>query len=376
MRQEYDWSICKKNENHKMKIGIVTFQRAHNYGAVLQCFALQETIKMLGADVEVVDYYSPSINEAYWNGWPKISLKRPVRSVKNIVKSLLLGYRQHRRYNRFDTFIKNKLNISVPFNQKNLSGLNRYNALVYGSDQIWNSSITHGEEVYFGEGFDGIKVAYAASAGKDEANIKTHAYQLQQFKAIGVREGSLVKQLTPFTTKKIYVTVDPTLLFKAEDWIEALYLSKRPIQEKYVLVYPLRERNKTVEMAHKLADKTGCRLIEIGAQVTLKRPHNRLEDVGPVEFLSYICHADYVVTNSFHGTVFSIIFQKNFYTIKVNDGEDGRSVNLLKDLNLIDRMMDLGSILNPINPDYSTSQLILEQRQKESKKFLKESLNL
>lgn len=358
------------------KLGIVTFHRAHNYGAVLQCFALQETLKNLGADVEVIDYKCNSIKDAYWNGCPKISLKYPIKTAKSIVKSLLYGLKYFRRYYCFDTFIKKKLNLSKSFSQNNFSELCTYNALVYGSDQIWNSSITHNDDFYFGKGFDGIKVAYSASGGKDEVNIKTHESQLQQFKAIGVREESIAKRIENFLTKEIRVTIDPTLLLKAYDWIKYLNLNNRILQEKYVLVYPLRERTKTVDIANKLANKTGVKLVEIGAHITRKKTKYRHEYVSPIDFVSLIYHADYVITNSFHGTVFSIIFQKNFYTIRVNDGEDGRSENLLKGLYLMDRMIEIDSEITPITPDYSATNKLLEQYRKNSIEFLKESLNL
>ena len=359
-----------------MKVGIVTFHRAHNYGAVLQCFALQQTLKSLGTEVEVIDYYCRTVYEGYWNGLPRIMFKHPVRSIKNIVISLLWGAKYWKRYSSFNRFINTKLNLSTPYTKDNHLELNKYDAIIYGSDQIWNDNITNGDGIFYGDGFDNVKIAYAASAGKDESNVSKHKNQILTFKAIGLREKSLDAKLALLKNLSRTVVLDPTLLLDAQDWIENLNLQKRPVIDNYVLVYPLRERDKTVEMARKMADRLGYRLIEIGARITRKTPEGRLENVDPIEFLSYIYNADYVVTNSFHGTVFSIIFNKNFYTISLNDGEDGRSLNLLEDVNLKGRLKKIGEELIPVDINYTDTLAFINARRKTSLKFIKENLNI
>lgn len=358
------------------KIGILTFHRAHNYGAVLQCFALQEAVKKIGGNVVVVDYTPTTIIKSYSYGFPSFAGKKFLAKIKVLASFILIGRRRYKRYKLFNKFIETHLHLTNGGMNKfedNTAGLD---IILYGSDQIWNDYITMDDSHFFGDEFSGKKIAYAASAGKGDSIIKKHIKQLQTFDSLGVREKSLSETLLALGFKNIIVNIDPTLLLTKIEWESFFNLRKRNCSSKYVLVYALRDRDRVVEMARNFAKGLGLKMIEIGATVTFSKPANRLDKVDPIEFLSYIYNAEYVVTTSFHGTVFSILFKKDFFTVKLNDGEDGRAENLLSALSLEDRLRHVGDSLNTKKVDYITSDILLDELRKKSYKYLKSTLHL
>lgn len=355
-----------------MKIGIVTFHRAHNYGAVLQCFALQETLKASKHDVEIIDYSCRAIENVYSNGLPKIKRNSLKNAIKSIIISLLKGHREYIRYKRFDDFIKNYLNLSTHISSNSTKELNLYDGIVFGSDQIWNGSLTQNDTFYFGDfNYKGLKISYGASAGKREKDISSYYKLLSSFDALGVREESLNKIFKNIGLYNCYTNIDPTLLLTATQWVNLLGLRlNKPSSNKYVLAYPLRERAETLKLANSLAKEFNYKLYEIGARVMIRHHRNRLEKIGPVDFLNEIYNSEIIITNSFHGTVFSLIFNKNFYTVTLGDGEDGRVINLLSKLNLEDRIIRIGEKISYMPIDYNSVNATLSKLRKESLYFL------
>ena len=228
-----------------MKIGILTFHCAHNYGAVLQCYALQETLKNMGHDVEVINYRPNYLTRPY----KPLNMHRVIR--KNLLKALeqlliqIITWRKRtHRFREFVQFEKANIQLSKWTGSTSQGMPQDYDIYIIGSDQVWNSSITHGPEPLYLANFPFPKagkkyIRYAISMGKEifstskEKEIICNA--LKNFDFLSVREGNLSILLQSYTPKKIYKVLDPTLLAAPSIWKN---ISKHPIKKKKsVVVY-------------------------------------------------------------------------------------------------------------------------------------------
>ena len=353
------------------EIGIVTFHRANNYGAALQCFALQYFLQQRFGNACVIDYRSPIIESQYIESINFGHSTNLTSKIKAALGWILRKSRLKKRNKKFllfrNTFLSLSPTVKTPDNIPN--GIK---ILIFGSDQIWSIK---DEDFWWGKGTTASirKIAFAASAGDKESNVQYFRKELNQFEAIGVREKSLKQILIKNGFNNVAINIDPTLLLSKKTWDEALPL-KRLINDNYLLVYTLREKNKTFEFAQKIAKKKNLKLIEITGGVSRFPNNNRRETDGPIEFVSLIKYADAIVTNSFHGTVFSIIFEKPFWTIRLNDGCDNRASNLLEMLNLETRLTSLNDNPEEKEIDYSTvrnkKRILIE----EASEFLKKNI--
>ena len=360
-----------------MKIGILTFHCAHNYGAVLQCYALQEILKSSGHDVKVVDYRPSYLVKAYKTLRFFVS-RRIDRILKNLIVQILKFPRETRRHKAFAKFIEGKLDLSRRCDEKTI--VSDMEAYIFGSDQIWNPVITGGgDDIYWGslpfEKGNKIFIAYAASMGKvslskeEQNNI---AEKLKNFDFISVRESSLKNILTPLTDKKLEQVLDPTLLAPLTVWDN---LEDNVEERGYVLAYQVRQNPNTIEFAKHIAHQLNAKVIVVEAYLNYKTERWKVSCASPEDFVAFIKHASCVVTTSFHGTAFSIIFNKPFYCLELGDGADGRSKSLLHSLHLEDRMV--GKLDRPVysDVDYSEANEILIGLRKSSERFLTQSLN-
>lgn len=333
-----------------MKIGILTFHCAHNYGAVLQTYALQEILKTMGHEVFIIDYRPKYIVDVYkiFNIRRFIS-KSPITSLKKTLNEILNFRNRIFRYYKFNRFIKSYINLS---HERTVSNI--YDAYIIGSDQVWNPDITGGvfDKVFFAEfNFSKEKkriLSYAASMEKvnlteNERNYLTSA--LLNFNSLGVRESSLKELLQPLTSKKIEVVLDPTLLLSAHYWNKLIHY-KPKTGKKYVLVYHTRVDKFTISVAKKIAQKIDAEIIEVFATIEYKCETSLIPDASPEEFLGLIKYASYVVTTSFHGTAFSLVFGKSFYYIQLNDNKDNRVISLLDQINASDRVINKNNLFD------------------------------
>ena len=358
-----------------MRIGILTFHCAHNYGAVLQCYALQETLKAMGHNVKVIDYRPDFLLNPYkiWN----INRNKDYNSFfKRLILECLTLHRGLVRCRAFDSFIKTRLNLT-----KEQTIPSSFDAYIMGSDQIWNPQITKGfHKPYFGY-FNFPKenrkyIAYAASMEASSLTQEAKAFYmkaLDNFNAVSVREKTLADLLQPLTSKKIETVLDPTLLANTNIWNSIV---KRPLLNcKYVLVYQVRCDKNTRRIAQDIADQIGAKVIEITAWINWKFKKNVYQCCSPEEFLGWIKYASCIVTTSFHGTAFSVIFNKPFYCVKLGKG-DTRATSLLHELGLENRMIEKTSSPNFRSIDYRQATMNLADLQNKSYQYLVSSLNL
>lgn len=362
-----------------MKIGILTFHCAHNYGAVLQAYALQEKIKELGHEVEIIDYRPNYIEIPYKIfSFKRLITKYPIILLKRIISEALTINKRILRHKSFSSFISNRLNLSEKVKKKKIPG--NYDLYILGSDQIWNPMITKGfDNVFFGffkTKQTANKITYAASMA-DTGYLYSHTEYIKKaflnFNAISVREEILTKHFKKFTNKEIVNVLDPTLVVEKKIWDK---IQSKPIfNHKYVLVYEVKADIKTLKVAQKIAKQINGEIIFLKAFLDLNTNRNSKDTASPEEFLGWIKHANCVVTTSFHATAFSVVFEIPFYTIKLDDALNNRSTAFLKSIGLEERIINDANHIVFSEIDYKNSIQKLNRLKENSLLFLKKNLS-
>lgn len=358
-----------------MKIGILTFHSSNNFGALLQAYALKEAVKRMGKDVEVLNYRQP-----YLVNQRKIVVI-DTKSVLALLKSILftISHLPKRIVNiKFARFRKKHLNLSKTiFNHA--TKIKGYDTYIAGSDQVWNTRITKGDLAYFlpfcsaQQG----KIAYAASIGEDTVTDEHRAIlksNINNFNHISVREESAVEVLQEFTDKKIWHVLDPVLLLDHKAWSQLA--RSRTEKEKYLLIYRVFEDEEVYKVARIVAKKLNMQVRYINNYREDKYDFISERRVGPREFIGLFQHAAFVVTNSFHGTAFSIVFNKDFITVPPK-GRRGRIDSLLQLLNLEHRLVSNCSEIRhdyAFAIDYRAANLLLEKEKEKSLLFLRQAI--
>ena len=321
-----------------MKIGILTFHRAHNYGAVLQAYALVTYLRNIGHQAEIVDYRPDAIEQAHgaipWGRIKKMSL---IGKIKFLVRLLPFIPLRYKRANIFRQFIKS-LPTSTRIYTSADTNIDGYDCLLCGSDQVWNSKITNGfDPFYTGQvSTNATFVSYAASAEitpKSEA-IEKYKEVLPRFKRISVRESVFQEQLSRLTDCTIEQVLDPVFLLSSDQWKS---FSVNPFDDNpYILVYQVRRDDNVLRYAHELADIQHYCVREITAEADFLPNKERHVTLSPQQFVGAFANAKAVVTTSFHGTAFSIIFSKPFVTMMFGKPGDYRALDLINTLGIKD----------------------------------------
>lgn len=351
------------------KVGIVTFHSAHNFGAVLQCLALKTVISDLGHDVTVIDHRNPEIEQCYAVKQMISKSFGDILQIKQKIANFLTYFRRISRFNKYQNFI-NKYILSKESDRP----LEKYDSIVWGSDQIWRWDIIKDDLFYWGKcGSERThKITYAASAGKIDEHFDKNIRYLKEFNAISVREPDLKDYLFAKGISS-EISLDPTLLLSQKEWERILPIQKSDT-DPYILVYSMRNRKKVKDLALKISEKEGLKIIEIFSSfISPRYILKKHSDGGPIDFISLIHGAKYVITDSFHGTAFSIIFNRQFITVRLNDGLDNRSEGLLNSLGIPDRMK-LGIDGYNIPIDYTKVNGKLTEIKSSSISYLKKNI--
>ncbi len=348
-----------------MKIGILTFHRAHNYGALLQAYAMKTYLESQGHMVGFVDYM-PKWHADEYRVWNKTAFRKKsfVDKIKQLVLWILTFSRKTRRFNNFQNFITQYLQLpsKVQYLQSPILLQEQYDYIVVGSDQVWRNWIVSNryvgfDSIYYGENITPKSkyIAYAASMGIVNYNAEEKKFlqrALHNFEKIAVREKTLQKELQTFGFESTLVA-DPTFLLGKEQW-NAILPTKRYRKEKYVLFYHLLEFDNARILAEKIAKQLNCKLLTIMAGVPTFPHQDEIQTAGPIDFLHLIRDAEFVVATSFHGTAFSVIFEKPFYTLGLGKNAD-RVLSLLQQIGLKDRYVENDDLkeITYYNIDYS-----------------------
>ena len=361
-----------------MKIGILTFHCAHNFGAVLQAFALQSQLQLMGYDVEIINYRPKYLDR----GFPK--LHKWMFSIGNLKNTIFRYFRiirkEQKSYIKYGLFEKRYLKLSDLCQNKDdiAKIIDNLDCLILGSDQIWNEKFNGNDDIWLGnfQHFKGKIITYAASAGNNEFSDDWRSKiekALHKYASISVRESFLIPKLQNIIGNNINIktVLDPTLMVKPEIWNK---FKDNDYNYRYILCYQARRSDDIYRIAKNLANQLKAKVISVDFWDNSFNSNITNAIVSPNEFVSMIKNAQCVVTTSFHGTAFSIICEKPFYTLKLHDDGDGRIENLLNLLGLTDRMIDKSSSPQFSECNYKTANDKLSYLRNLSQEYLKESL--
>ena len=339
------------------KIAVITFHRHNNYGAVLQCYALQQALKKLGYIPSVIDYRCKADESPF-----SLEAIRK-RGFRKCIISILGKMSRIPRFYAFYTFRK-RLNMTEKFYKHELYKISDcFDCYLAGSDNIWNAQITGLDSTYF---LDFVRNkrkrnTYAASFGSDQISeelVGTYNKYLSKIHTFLMREKSGVDLVSKICGREGKQVLDPTLLLSSEEWNQLI--EPECIKERFVLAYQLVPSKFFVQKADWIAKQLNCKLIIVPfAQGMFVKSQNKL-GIGPVEWLSAIRNATYIVTDSFHGCVFSIIFRKPFNVVVSQLGT--RIYSLLDTLGLQNKIIEQGNqYIDMCDIDYNKVESILER---------------
>ena len=366
-----------------MKIAIMTWYQYYNYGTALQVSALSRVIEEFGKTPMIVKYKTKGYLTKKMDKYTVFSEFTKVKK-----KILFKNLNKKERTNLFENFYKEYLTFTNECNTlPELERLNdEFDAFVCGSDQIWAPSCF--DSHYF---LDFVKdenrmMSYAPSIGLPKISDRYIAYAmrnlLKRFKYISTRETSGSKIVSELIDKDVETVLDPTLLLDSKQWNEFINNDKK-VNDKYLLVYMLGINSKHWKKIYQIANKLDLEVKIIPVfENDLKRKDCIKETIGPSEFLKYIKNAEYICTDSFHGTAFAINYNKNFsvferFKSKDKNNQNSRIYNILNKLGLESRLIkesdDFKSILTYI--EYNEINKQLELLRRDSLKFLYQSLD-
>ena len=380
-----------------MKIGVITIEKVNNYGAELQATATIKVLQGMGYETEIIDY-------CYYKNWnfkdtrisaPFVSMNVKgrlmywvkYRLVNRIVAKILplLYPTVKRRIRRFEDF--HKINTRMSKRYLSMPELYQtkmdYDVYVVGSDQVWNPSASSSIEPYFltFAPKEAKKISYASSFGV--SNIPASLYEkykklLSNIDSLSVREQTGVCLVKALTGRGATCVLDPTLLFNKEQWGNIM-LAYPHMPSRYILVYQLLPSDMLPSLAKKISEEMNCPVYYLAKRayaVNAPKGMRVIKDAGPAEFLWLIKNASCVVTNSFHGTAFSVNFCIPFYAVlNSKRGSNVRITSLLNSVNLMGRIVYEGDKL-PFFSFYDADyvQKHIEMLRKDSTSYLEKAL--
>lgn len=352
-----------------MRVGILTFHRAVNYGAVLQAWALQTFLQSRGYDASIIDYRCKPIE----NNYKLFSRQKLYKSSLLALIKYVLSHLYHycgimNRNKKFVFFIETR------FNLKAVNCTNDLDAVITGSDQVWNPYLTGGLDNYYflnmPEFADKRKIAYAVSGEKNyfsDNYVKQITPIIEKIHNISVRESNLKDVLK---LKNISVCVDPTFLLTNKEW--SCLGNERLIENDYIFLFEVVHSPISKLIAKELSTKYGIKVIYLNSGFKfLKRNTNIKMAVGPEEFVSLIRYARFVVTTSFHGMAISLLLRKQFFLAPTT--HMNRQQSLLKQMGMEDRIIKNLREVSELS-DIQYSDEIFVQFAKSSQNFLLSSL--
>lgn len=360
-----------------MKVGILTFCNTTSYGAALQMYALYRSVEKFGHDAELLHYQNRWMKEERHT----VAMQNKPYAVMRLKKTVS-AFRHRHLWRAFRGFEASMVCMPerVTSDKNALRALSdRYDAVICGSDQVWNPDITGADLSYF-LNFCGARtkrISYAPSFGvealpKDFAEAA--AKELARFSSLSVREEAGQALIRDMIGKDAELVLDPTLLLTAEEW-EALETAHPMAQGEYILYYPVRSAGCLWSYCEAFAERKGLKILRIGRSVKSKDTDRvkYLFDVSPQELLFLLHHAKYVVTNSFHGTAFAINYRKNFF-VELSSATNSRLSQIVRTFGLEEQVVrEAGAVLRDTT-DYKKTEELLPALRDHSLRFLREAL--
>lgn len=356
------------------KVGILTFHRAWNYGACLQAFATIKIFEKLGYCAELIDYVNEFEQSSKGNqSLMEIGILRwSISMMKNLLwhkdKCVKLSFESgNGLYAPGNGMLLEKKDID----------LECFDVLVAGSDQIWNPEITGGLDSAFflAHGKATKRIAVGPSIGSyvfNESEQEQIKLFLEKFDAIGVRGKHAKKELEKITDQTIRNIPDPTLLLEHSDWEKRISAEKCPASPYLLTYFVGKNYGQYISKVVKYVEKIGLPVYNIQFNTHQFANVNGIVGATPVELLGLIKNAAFVITDSFHGTVFSTVFQRPFIAIE-NVNNPKRVKEFLHSIGLENRIEpELDAIKQEI--DYSSVNAIISNRRKETINWIMESI--
>lgn len=376
-------TIIQKVRGDGMKICTITCHDVYNHGASLQAYALMKYLMSCGHEIEIIDYKPDYLSNHYKmlsinnRRWEKNLITKAIYLVLKL-PGRILSLKRKKAFDKFTSKYLKLTELRYQSNNELVEIRPSADAYLCGSDQIWNTLHKNGKDPAFYLDFvpdEKIKASYAASFATDriadeyKALIKLRVNRLD---GISVREKSGVAILNDLNINDVLNVVDPVFLLNKEDWNK---LSTKEYTGKYILIYDFDNSNLIREIAIEIARINGYKIYSIN-QTSYKYADKYFINEGPETFVALIKNAQFVISNSYHAAVFSVIYEKEFVIVNRTEAINTRMRDLLDDLKLNERLVDenynLQVLLNKI--DYKQSKRILNKHIRFSKKYLSDIL--
>lgn len=367
-----------------MKIGILTFHKAYSYGAALQTYALCKRINSFqNCNADIIDYGSIGKGDRFH----KLNFKNPKIFLYNLIVNILSIGSEDIRRRKFKKFLIDFQTTSKISYKKDTIGnaSNQYDYIITGSDQVWHPGITKGDLSYLLDfvNNNNKKISYAPSFGLNNLPEPLHASYanyIKQINCLSVRETQGNEIIKKLTGRNAEIVLDPTFLLSKEEWATISFLPPALKGKKYILLFNiLGDTITTNTVCEQLKKHTGLDIIRIGfISDKLNSNYKVFSTVGPNEFVGLIKNASYIITNSFHGTAFSIIFEKQFFTLLNENDRNSRMIEVAEKFGLTEQLI-YPSKVDPIKlPEIDYSKINLRKKIEidKSLKFLMTSLGV
>ena len=387
-----------------MKIGLVCNFYIYNYGSVLQSYALEKYIEYMQVPYEVINYRDVANKKQKIKIIFKLKLKN-ILNIKKLIEKIKLReevkldkqYKSviEKRKNAYDAFIDKYFTLSKCCNSiedvKKIS--DNYDVILLSSDQLWGpADLIRDYHTLRNFPKKAKKIAYATSFGVARLPRFLHKSVnkfIPQIECVSVREKSGQKIIKEICNRDVPVVVDPTLLVDVKEWHKLLSQQQCMIKGKYVFCYFLGENSDHIGTTVDFCKKNNLKMVSILHTEkynvkTLRFADEYPDGVGPAEFLNLIYNAEYVISDSFHASVFSILFHKKFvvfdrYKTGLGESRNTRIDNLLELLGVEERhyvyQCDLDAVINK-DINWSVTERRLKEERTKSEKYLCDSLNI
>lgn len=325
------------------KVGCITFHASHNYGSVLQAYALQEFIQsnFKNVDYKILNFRSQKQKDIYSIFPKKASLKHRI--------FFLFNYKKLKnKYENFENFINKKLNLTQEFDDENINESRfDFDCYISGGDQIWNTTCFDFSWLYYLPFVKKAKkISYAVSLGPKQLSFseqekeKIKSY-VESYNQLSLREIESINQLEKLDLKGMQQNIDPVLLLNKDDWTKII--GERIEKSPYIFLYILNGDLQAYSFAKRLSKLTQKKVILTKPVCKKDFFHNFTNrfDCGPMEFLNYIYYADAVISTSFHGCVFASVFERPLFTL--NADKDNRRKYFLEKYGLEERNINFNA---------------------------------
>lgn len=364
------------------RIGIITYHRSRNYGAQLQAYASRTALQHMGHEAEIIDCNHIGQTKSLFS-WHCHSFKAFCGSLRNNVLALIS---ERKRARLFAEFSRNAIGRSAPCHTRAEleQQCQKYDAVITGSDQVWHPGISEGNTIFF---LDlplksEQKIAYAPSFGVSEyteEQAQRYMPLINDIAHLSAREQAGQELIRRHTGREAQLVLDPTMLLTRDDWEQ---LAKpAPYKKPYLFYFTILNEPAGLDaLVRRIATERGLQIVRIGSlKDILKRGFINARANGPREFLGLIRDADFVVTTSFHGSVFSILFEKEFLCVLNNNNRNSRLQTLADQTGLSTQVVhDVGTFdfkRDYRKPDYDTTRQLLCELKESSLNFLHRALS-